>query len=190
MLGMPLVMEVVPGSDGSVAAVVAGESAAVAAHCLEHCRRLWSYRVSRRASLVIATITGGPIEQRWTNVARALAAAEQVVEDGGAVAICSDLDTPPSRSLARHFGNEDWARVERDAANDNSADGVAAWRLARALQRGPVYFLSQLEADTVEELGLAPVANLEELQRLAQRHDSCLVVDDSQYVAMTVTGES
>jgi nickel-dependent lactate racemase len=189
LLGVPLAMQVVPGGNGSVAEVAAGEPQAVAEHAQQFCRRLWSFRVAQRASLVIATITGGRSEQRWDNVARALAAAERVAQDGGAVAICSDLDTPPSRSLARLIGNGDGAKVERRTANDDSADSETARRLARALERGPVYFLSQLAAETVEEMGLAPVADLDELARLAGRHESYIVLDDSQYVVATVAGE-
>lgn len=190
LLGVPLAMQVVPGRDGSIADVTVGEPRAVTAHCQELCRRLWSFRVDRRASLVIATITGGPLEQRWQNVARALAVAESIADDGGAVAICSNLDTPPSPSLTRLISNGDWPRAQRRAANDNSTDSLTAWLLARALERGPVYLLSQLEAETVEEIGLAPVADLEELKRLARRHASCILLEDAQHAVATVAGES
>jgi Lactate racemase N-terminal domain len=190
LLGVPMVMQVVPGGDGSVAEVAAGEPSAVAAHCQRSCRRRWSFRVAKRASLVIAAIGGGRIEQRWENVARALAVAEGLTQDGGAVAICSNLETPPNRWLARLIRGGDWEKAEYQAAHDNSADGWTAWQLARALARGPVYLLSQLEAETVEEMGLAPVADMDELARLAGRHESCIVLDDSQHAVATVAGDS
>ena len=74
--------------------------------------------------------------------------------------------------------------------NDHSPDSWPAWQLARALQRGPVYFLSQLDADDVEEMGLAPIESFDELERLARPRDSCIVLDDSQYAVVTVAGES
>jgi hypothetical protein len=52
-----------------------------------------------------------------------------------------------------------------------------------------VYFLSQLADETVEEMGLAPVSDIAELARLASRHESCLVLDDSQHAVATVAGE-
>ena len=58
--------------------------------------------------------------------------------------------------------------------------------LARALQRGPVYFLSQLDDETVEDLGLAPVASIDEIVRLAERHESFVVVEDSQNAVVTL----
>jgi hypothetical protein len=189
LFGVQLVIQVVPGSGGSVAEIVAGESQAVAEKVQQLCQRLWAFRAPRRASLVIASVTGGRLEQTWDNIARALAATESLVDEGGAVAICSDLDRPVGHSLGRLMGNDDWAAVERDARNDHSDDSWPAWQLARALQRGPVYFLSQLEDDTVEAMGLAPVNGLEELERLAGRQESCIVLDDSQYAVATVAGE-
>ena len=62
-----------------------------------------------------------------------------------------------------------------------------SWR--RALQRGPVYFLSQLDAETVEDMGLAPMADVAELTRLASRHDSVIVLPDSQHAVVTVEVE-
>jgi nickel-dependent lactate racemase len=190
LLGVPLVIEVVPGGEGSVAAVVAGEPRAVAAHCEQLCRQRWAFTASRRASLVIASITGDATEQSWDNIGRALAAADGLVGPCGAVAICSDLDAQLGASLAQLSGNSDWEAFERAAHRSHESDSRAAWQLARALQRGPVYFLSQLEDEVVEELGLAPIADFEQLARLASHHESCIVLDDSQYAVATVADES
>jgi nickel-dependent lactate racemase len=188
-LGVAMAVRVVPGAAGSVAEVVAGEPRAAARHAQLLCERQWSFRATERASLVVAAVGGGPAEQTWDNVARALALAERLVADDGAVAICSALDRPPGKSLSRLIGSQDFAAVERKARNDHTADSWPAWQLARALQRGPVYFLSRLDGDTVEDMGLAPVADVEELVRLAGRHESCIVLDDSQHTLVTVNGE-
>jgi hypothetical protein len=52
-----------------------------------------------------------------------------------------------------------------------------------------VYFLSQLDEETVEDMGLAPVADIGEVVRLAGRHESCIVVEDSQHAVVTVDNE-
>ena len=116
--------------------------------------------------------------------------AEHLVEDGGSVAICSNLSEPPGQSLGRLIGNTDLHKVERKISHDHATDSWPAWQLARALQRGPVYFLSQLDAETVEDLGLAPVESVEELVRLAARSESFVVVEDSQNAVVTLAGQS
>jgi nickel-dependent lactate racemase len=190
LLGVPLAMQVVPAGDGQICDVVAGAPPAVRDHSRTLCRARWSYHVARRASLVIATVTGDSIEQRWENVARALAASDGVVTAGGAVAVCTDLDALPGPALARLAGDWDWAKAKRRAAKEESIDGWIVRQLANALERGPVYLLSQLEGDAVEEMGLAPVADLDELNRLVGRHESCIVLDDAQHILATVAGDS
>ncbi|HEX5470803.1 MAG TPA: hypothetical protein VFW73_02900, partial [Lacipirellulaceae bacterium] len=63
-------------------------------------------------------------------------------------------------------------------------------QLARALQRGPVYFLSQLDAETIEDLGLAPVESIDELMRLATRHETFVVVEDAQNAVVKLVEQS
>jgi hypothetical protein len=75
---------------------------------------------------------------------------------------------------------EDWLRDEA------AEDSWPAWQLAGALQQGPVYLLSRMNPETVENLGLAPVADWQELSRLANRHESCLILDESQHVIVDV----
>ena len=83
LLGVPLVIQVVPGRDGSVMNVLAGEPTAVARRGQELCRQHWSFRAARRVSLVVATVSGDAQAQRWDDIGRAVAAAEPLLEDGG-----------------------------------------------------------------------------------------------------------
>ena len=189
LIGVPMTVQVVPGPGETVARVIVGEPQAVARRCDELCRQLWSYQSPQRVSLVVATITGGAPSQTWANVGRALDAAEHLLEAGGAVVICSNLDESPGKSLGRLIGGSDLDRMVRKIARDTEADSWSAWQLGRALQRGPVYLLSQLDSDSVEDLGLAPVENVEDLVRLAGRRESFTVVEDAQHAVLAVAGE-
>lgn len=189
LLGAPLVMQVVPGRDGAVASVLAGEPGAAARQGQQLCHRHWSFRAARRANLVIATLGGDAEVQSWDDIGRALAAAEQLVEDDGAVAICSDFHSPPGKSLDRLVDCTDLAAAEHKLFHERRRDSWPAWHLARALQRGPVYLLSRLDAETVEELGVAPIADLEELARLVSRQESYVVLGDAHYAVASVAGE-
>jgi hypothetical protein len=180
LIGVQMVVEVVPGPGESVAYVLAGEPGAVAKKSSELSRERWLLESPQQVNLVIATVTGGLESQNWASVGRALETAETLTTEGGAVAICSNLSEPPGHSLGRLIGNPDLEAVERKISHDHDADSFAAWQLAKALQRGPVYFLSQLDAETVEDLGLAPIEDIDELVRLAARQENFVVVEDSQ----------
>jgi nickel-dependent lactate racemase len=187
LIGVPMVVEVVPGGGESVAHVLAGEPTAVAQESQELARERWSFECPYQVSLMIATLGGGPESQTWMNVGRTLAMAERLVADGGAVVICSNLSVPPGRSLGRLIGNPDLDRLIRKIANEHDVDSWPAWQLARALQRGPVYLLSQLDDETAEDLGFAPVASIDEIVRLAEHHETFAVIEDSQNAVVTLT---
>jgi nickel-dependent lactate racemase len=190
LIGVSMVVQVVPGAGKTAAHVVAGEPQAVARRCEELFRRRWSLHSPQQVDLVIATITGGAQSQTWANVGRTLASAEPVLTDDGAIAICSNLDEPPGESLGRLIGSTDLEKTERKIGHDHGEDSWPAWHLARALQRGPVYLLSQLPPETVEDMGLAPVSDIAELARLAGRHESFILIEDSQYTVVTVDTEN
>jgi nickel-dependent lactate racemase len=188
LIGAPLVMQVVPGAGGSVAEVVAGEPHAVARRVAESFRELWSQRCDRRANLVVATVTGGDLAQTWENVGRAIAAAERLVEEDGAIAICTNLDRPLGESLSRLIGQRNASATAKHVFREHAEDSWAAWRIARAIARGPLYLMSQLESDTVEEMGMAPVGSIDELVRLASRRKSTIVLEDAQYAIAVADG--
>ena len=187
-IGVLMTVQVVPGRGETVAHVLAGEPQAVARRSEELCRQRWSLHSPQKVSLMIATVTGRARSQTWENVGHALATAEALVDDGGAIAICSNLEEPLGESLGRLIGSGDLDRAIRKISHEAGVDSWPAWLLGRALQRGPVYFLSQLNADTVEDLGLAPVDSVDDLVRLAGRHESFAVVEDSQHAVVTVDG--
>jgi hypothetical protein len=169
-----------------VAHVIAGEPEAVAKKCEELYCQEWLRQSPRQVNLVIANISGGSEAQNWQNVGRALASAEPLLDEGGAVVICSNLEQPPGESLGRLIGSDDLEKTERKIFRDHGEDSVPAWHAAKALRRGPVYFLSRLDDETVEDLGFAPVESVDDLARLVGRHESCVVIDDSQRAVVAV----
>lgn len=182
LLGAALVVQVVPARGGGVAQVVAGAPEEVAQVVREVCEDQWSCIVEEPARLVVATLAGGAQEQTWDNVARALHAAGRVADqDESAVAICTELDTPPGETLKKLMaagGDLEHAAQLHDA---QSEDAAVAWEIYKALCRGPVYFMSRLEAEVVEDLGMTHVANTTELARLAERSASCVVLNEVQH---------
>jgi hypothetical protein len=68
-----------------------------------------------------------------------------------------------------------------------SADATAAKVIADCLERGRVFLRSRLADSVVEEMGLAPLHDPQELQRLVDRASSCLVIGSAQHAGVQLT---
>jgi hypothetical protein len=149
------------------------------------CEEAWSFAVPRAASLVVAAIEGDASQQTWEQFGRALAAATEAVAEGGAIAICCDLARQPGPALAALAESEDHDATLKQVRRQQLPDARIAARLQRANQRATVYLLSHLADELVEDLGMAPIADAAEVQRLASRHDTCLLLSNAQHAVAT-----
>ncbi|REJ67762.1 MAG: DUF2088 domain-containing protein [Planctomycetota bacterium] len=189
LLGVLLTIQVVPGGSGEVLQVLVGAPEAVARKGREICEAVWHQEVPRRAELVVAAIEGDSSCQTWSNVTRALAAANGAVTDDGAIAICTELASPPGPALRRLVEARDYEATLLALQKDRSTDAAAATLLLHLLSVRQVYFVSQLDEETVEDLGMAPVRSVAELTRLITRSESCLLIANAQHAIATPAGE-
>jgi nickel-dependent lactate racemase len=180
LLGVGMTVSVVPGAAGGVAAVLAGDPEAVAQFSTEQTRAVWERRVERQADLVIAALAGDQREQTWENVARALTKAGTLIEPGGAIVLCTELDELPDGPMNLLLEAVDFGDVQRELAREDAAEAHAAIVLAQALETGPIYLRSRLASDIVESLGMTPIEDDEELSRLAAGRDHCVLIEEAQ----------
>jgi nickel-dependent lactate racemase len=189
LLGIQATIQVVPASSDAVLRVLAGSPDAVFQTGRELCRSGWQPEISQRAKLVIAGISGGRWQQTWDNVRRALEAAIELVEDDGAIVVCTELEAQPGTALKHLAESMDTESSQTRLRKDRSADAPLARLLVDAHDRAKIYLLSRLDEDAVMSLGLAYVARPEEINRLASHYDSCILLADAQFVRPTVTTE-
>jgi hypothetical protein len=180
LLGVQYTVQVLPGPGGSVMQVFAGQPAEVLEAGQRAAAKAWRFPVARRASLVVAAIEGDASQQTWQHIGRALAAATDVVAEGGAIALCCDLQDAPGPAVERLTQIEDRHAALRSIRKEHLADGVVANQLARAQEQASVYFLSRLDEELLEQLGIAAVADAAEVARLSRRHSSCIVLSNAQ----------
>lgn len=180
LLGLQFTIQVVPGAASEVLHLLAGSAEAVFRTGSRLCEEAWGFRVPRLADLVVATIEGDASEQSWENVGRALAAATRALRPGGAVVVCSEMEEGLGPALEQIVGAVDLDEALAEIQRQHPADALTATQVVHALQRGKVYLISQLDDELVEELGLAPL-EAEQLSRIAQRYDSCLVLTNSHH---------
>jgi nickel-dependent lactate racemase len=189
LLGVNFTIQVVPAGGDRIMHVVAGESEAVRRRGRELYRAAWSGPVGHRASLVVAAIEGGPGQQTWENLGRALSAALPLADDGGAIAVCCDLDAAPGPAVQQLASRHSRASVLRRIEKERPRDALPAAELARALEHGPVYLLSRLAPSLVEDLDVAPIANADELARLARQHQTCTLLSNAAQAVVSVQEE-
>jgi nickel-dependent lactate racemase len=188
-LGVQLTVQVVPGGNDEAFAILAGTPQAVFKRGNELYREAWDSSVPQRSDLVIAGISGDQAQQTWANVSDALESALKLVTDGGAVVLCTELETEPGAALKQLANAADSEEAETRLRKQRTEDAPLARQLATLGDRATVYFLSRLPEATVLSLGFAHVAATEEIVRLASHHTSCILIENGQYARPVVAGE-
>ena len=186
LLGINLTVQLVPAAGSAVLHVLAGQAEAVRRRGRQLYRAAWSRTAPRRASLVLAAIEGDASNQTWQNFGRALDAAAGLVEDGGAIAVCCDLAARLGPAMQRILGARSRHAAMRKIRKERPEDALPAAQLDRALDRCRVYLLSRLDPSEVEQLEMIPVADAAELTRLAQRHKSCILLNNAPCAMVSV----
>lgn len=179
LLGINFTIQLVPGAGESVLHVLAGNSAAVKRQGRQLYDQAWSGPRVQRASLVVAGIEGGASQQTWDNVGRALGLAAGLVEPGGAIVVCSELQAALGPALQLLAQRRSRRRALRQILRSRAPDTLAALQLIRALRRGRVFLLSRLAPEMVEDLDMVPVDNSSELERLVRQHASGIVLSNA-----------
>lgn len=187
--GAQFTVQVLPGCGDETAAIVAGEIRAVRKRAEQMFDARHRHHVEARSKTVVAALTGAA-NQTWEQFAVALGVAASAVEEGGAIAICSDLQEPlgPALDLLTKCG-DDRDEVEAHIRKERPVDLFPALTLIETQRRARVYLISKLDDETVENLGMTAVADADDIGRLASRRGSCLVLGDAQHARLDAIPE-
>ncbi len=188
--GVGMEVIVVPGPAGGVAAVFSGDPGAATKAAAAEFAAIWERSIDQRGDLVIGSVTGDAQQQTWGNLARAVSACSRVARADAAIAVCCELDEPPAGSYEALVDAFDLAKVSAHLRKSAAADARPALVLAQALERGPLYLRSDLPAEVVESLGMTPIADDAELERLARGRRHCIVIEEAQRVKPRLVGDS
>ena len=181
LLGVQVTAQIVPGTGDSAWQVLFGSPAAVFPQGWTLCRRAWQMDASRKANLVVAGIGGGPAQQTWANVGHALKTAISLVNDGGAIVICTELESTLGPALRLIADSGDLESAAPRLRKLHSPDADVASLLIETQERVRIYLLSNLGEDIVESVGFGYIQSPAEITRLAKHHDSCILLPDAQY---------
>ncbi len=185
LLGARLTLQVIPGNGDQLLHVIAGDVDSVRHQSRDLAKAAWECEVPERSSLVIAGLEGGPEQQTWENVVRALLAALRVVDlENGTIVLCSELQESPGLAIMQAMSSR---YQDQPMLDETSAETTAANRLVEALGSVRVYFHSGLHEDVVSDLGMAPIDDPRDINNLCKQHRSCTVISNSQHTWPTVS---
>ncbi len=186
-VGLQVAMQVIPGPDGGVARILAGNPQMLEASVQEQMTQLWEPQLDKTYDCVVALIDGGATQQNWDSVARVLASASPLVRPDGALIICSELNERPGRALHRlsdSMRSED--KLAKQLSSDPADDALAAAVLLQSLENCHVYLLSQLPPEVIESLGVGALQDLHEADHILQHRQSCLIITSAQHSVPSV----
>jgi len=186
LLGAPFLVQFIPGAGDALAHVVGGSLDAS-----EEGRRLldarWKQTVARPADLVIATVSGDPARHDFATLAQALANAARVVQPGGRIVLLTQA-APALGEAGELLRRSDAPREVLDALKREKHVGLTpALHWATAADKASIFLLSGLEEETAEELFTTPMQQASQAARLAQPHETTLLLPDA-HRALAVGG--
>jgi hypothetical protein len=138
----------------------------------------WTVKPRRQAELAVLSIQAAP-PFAWAALAETLEKILSWVEDGGRIAVIADLPAPagPAVDLVRTARDgQDAAEILRRQQIPGGADML---RLLEASSHARVFVLSNLDGEILDELGLFPLADSAELQRLIEQTPRCLLLPNA-----------
>ena len=187
LLGIQFTVQVIPGAGSSILHVLAGQAEEVYQQGRALSNSAWRCDFPSRADLVLAGIEGGAEQQTWASLARALEAACQVVTEHGTIVLCTELGSLPGPALQRLSGVSGGLSHTLHAIGEEPAfDCSPAAIVAVARERARIFLLSQLNEETVEDLGFGFVAHAGEINNLLRAQKSCILLPNAQNVAVDV----
>ena len=185
LLGNQFQIGVVPATDG-VAAVLAGLGDSVRESALSESVDAWTFRVDRRADLVVVgTTPSAGLEATWS----ALATGAKLVRQGGKVVALSDASGPIGPATQRLLDHAERGAMGALRGAESEPDYPAARNLAEALDWADLYLLSELDDTEVEELGLIPLGKATEALRLAASAMDVILVSHAEKTVGIVVEE-
>ncbi|MFO1000565.1 MAG: lactate racemase domain-containing protein [Planctomycetaceae bacterium] len=179
LLGTQFTVQVIPGAAGLPAEILAGLPEDVMTRGKELVDRTWRVSVEEMLEGAVISVPGGAFG--WKQLGQALENTTNIVQQGGRIVIVADLPIPegPAATMLRRC--QDPEELLKPLRREPTVDSIEFAQLIQALRRVRVYLLSQLPAELVEELGMIPVSDSAELQRLVATIEDCKCIPLANY---------
>ena len=178
-LGAFFVVQLVDGPGGKLSQVFCGERTRVAAKARETVNRNWSFDYEGEAEMVVASIESEDDRQTWDDIVAAVLLADRVTVGDGPIVVLTEVKKKPSRQIAKALQ----AQFE-DGPTGKTTEELRA--LASVVESRSVFLKSRLAPSVVEDLGLAPLDSLKQVNRIAETVSTGLVIRDAHKCQLPV----
>jgi hypothetical protein len=179
-LGVCASLRVVAGRGDTLAAAVFGLPDE-AGRLAREAARAWCPDVAAPVDLAVASLAHPAAG--FGGITRALAAASRITRPGGTVCIACRVSAAPGIIFERWRQGAPLDGLVHEAVRLRDpalvADALETRLFARALGDRRLVLLSDLDAETVEELGFGHAASPEAVERLAHRAESLAVLHEA-----------
>jgi nickel-dependent lactate racemase len=179
LLGTQFTVQAIPGAAGLPAEILAGLPEDVMIRGKELVESTWRVSVEEMLEGAVISVPGGAFG--WKQLGQALENTTSIVQQGGRIIVVADLPIPegPAATMLRRC--QDPEELLKPLRREPTIDSVEFAQLIQALRRVRVYLLSQLPGELVEELGMIPVSDSAELQRLVSTIEGCKCIPFANY---------
>ena len=181
-LGVILLMEIIPGAGDSVAHVVFGtpdsvekEVERIHALCVKEFDKnvvsgIGKLKFSRKPKQILCAVGGDESRQTWLNAIEALETAAEKGTDNSSIFLCADVIQPVGPGFKVVMDGSDLlagtiSAVAATLYAEQFPDSLLALRWLRLVERRRIYWLSNLDSETIEKLGAVPLETTDQLQR-------------------------
>ena len=189
LLGTQFAVQIVPGADEGIAGAFCGAPDQVMATGQQLLNQRWRLRNVTQADLAIVSIPGiSPIA--WKHLGAALETASRFVDDNGRIAVVADLPDNAGTGIDMLRRCNDPEELLNPLRRQPTEDAFEVTQIINVLLRNRVYLLSRLKPAFVDDLGMLPLANEAELQRLIGSAESVVVIPNANYACAQIIQES
>ena len=178
LVGAQFSLQIIP-APGGPGALIAGSPQDVMDTARPLLTEFWELQLEEQPEVILTSIPAGQFG--WSMAARTLASLNELLDADSRIILIADLPVPDGPAARALRTTQDPAELARRLRKESVEDGIEIGQLIAVTQEQRVYLLSSLEAELVEDLGLLPLANQQELDRLLQTIPDYVVIPDACY---------
>ncbi len=183
LVGAQFSLQIVPAPSGP-GTVLAGAPKDVMDAAEPLLNQWWQIQLQEQPEVIVTSIPAG--RWGWAAMCQSIAAFNDVLESDSRIIVVADLDEPTGPAAQALRSCDDSLELARRLRKETVVDGVEIGQLIDATNEHRVYLVSSLNAELVEDLGMLPVADQQELNRLLKTVTEYVVIPDACYARFSV----